>query len=204
MSLAVPWPQSPDAAFHVYDHQKCLNETGHIEMPMSASPLKRSLPGPRGEEDKDQPVFQNNQREASPATSTISALTSLSGTPAPTTAVDGTSESPQPSAKRRKLTLVEKQEKIHERAEKRAKREEDRLKREDEKRKRDEERRVRNEVLEEKRREKEIRKQEKEQVKKQEEEEKAKKERVRHVALANLSYTDKVGAGSIAYKLILR
>ena len=123
-------------------------------------------------------VFKDvTKRKSSPDPSTISDLSCLTATPPPT-ALDGSAETKQPPAKRRKLTPAEKEAREREHTEKTAKRLEDKAKRDGEKRKRDEDRRVKNEMLEEKRRDKEFKKQVKEQKKRLEEEEKIKKERV--------------------------
>ncbi|KAL9054064.1 MAG: hypothetical protein Q9162_004393 [Coniocarpon cinnabarinum] len=154
------------------------DEIVQLQADMSTSPFKREAPDADVEATVEMHTLAlpNTNRGASPTPSTVSSLTSLSGTPLPQNAADP-SHSEQPPAKRRKLTPAEKAIREREKAEKRARREEEKAKREVEKQKRDEERRQKNEVLEEKRREKELKKQEKEQAKKQEDDEKAKKER---------------------------
>jgi len=130
------------------------------------------------------------ERHASPSPSS-SALSSVE-----TSTIDvGQGQATQsstagPPAKRRKLTVAEKEEqarvkevKRREKAERQAKREEEKAVKEEEKRVKDEEKRNRNEEKEEKRREKELEKQ-------RAEEEKAKKERVSHVLFSGLESAD--------------
>lgn len=140
------------------------------------SPSKRRLEHERMSESFQEQTVPA-QRQSSPNPSTVSSLSSLSGTPTPMT-LDGDKENNQPPAKRRKLTPEEKEAREREKSERKVKRELDKARRDEEKRKKDEERRQRNEVSEEKKREKELKRQEKEYQKQLEEEEKAKKERV--------------------------
>lgn len=117
-------------------------------------------------------------RQASPALSSVTSLSSLSATPPPPTfGLDGSAQTREeaqtgePAAKKIKLTPAEKELR-------KAEKEAQKTKREQEKQARDEERRQRNEVKEEKRRERELAQQRKDDEKRKIEEEKAKKERV--------------------------
>jgi chromatin assembly factor 1 subunit A len=113
-------------------------------------------------------------RQGSPAMSTTSSLTSVStlATPPPMImGFDGTTDPAPHPAKRRKLTLQEKDERRREKEEKEKVREEA-------KQVKDEERRIKNEAREEKRREKELKDQQKEEEKRKKQEAIDKKERV--------------------------
>lgn len=119
-------------------------------------------------------------RQASPAPSDTSSLTSVTTGTTPPAGInlDGAADSERP-AKRRKLTLVEKEQKRVEKEARDKLKEEAKAKREEEKQVKDEERRLKNEVKEEKKREKELKQQEKEEEKRKKQEELDKKERVR-------------------------
>lgn len=114
---------------------------------------------------------KDSNRQASPALSTISSLSSLSATtPVPSTP-HGSSTYEGPKTKKRKPTFAEKQEEERQSILKRARREEERNVK-------NEERRVKNEAKEVKKREKDLEKQVKEDEKRRKEEEIEKKERV--------------------------
>jgi len=119
-------------------------------------------------------------RQASPAVSITSSLTSISTNdePQPLLGLDGAADSTPNPAKRRRLTPGEKLEKIKEKAEKDRIREEEKAKKDEEKLVKDEERRKKNEEKEEKRRQKEQKDQQKEEEKRKKQDELDKKERV--------------------------
>lgn len=118
-------------------------------------------------------------RQASPALSITSSLTSVSVTPDPSGA---STLNGGPPAKRRKLTFAERERKQKERADKKAKAEEEKRTRDELKLVKDEEKRIVNEEKEEKRRKKELEAQEKaqakEEIKRKKEEEILKRTRV--------------------------
>ena len=174
MSLTMSVSQPFEHVFH-QDPKQCIDNVDHDTTNMPTNPLKRPLSGKDVQALPD--TSMKKPRNSSPAPSADSSLTALSATPAPADP-DGSSNSTQPPAKRRKLTPSEKAAVEREKEEKRVKREEDKARREVEKQKKDEERRQKNELLEEKRREKDLKRHEKEEARKQEEEERAKKERV--------------------------
>lgn len=162
----------------------------HVSIPLSGEAVQSvetstSMPTPplTAESDNGSPAQSKDAlRQASPAlsTSTLSSLATSTQEPrdgASGTLAKASSSTPRP-AKRRKLTVVEKEQQLREKeakerekAEKKAKREEEKTKKEEEKRVKDEERRRKNEEREVKQREKDLEKQRKE-------EERAKKERV--------------------------
>lgn len=119
-------------------------------------------------------------RQASPAVSITSSLTSISthDGPQPIPGLDGTAESTSRPVKRQKLTPAEKLEKIKEKTEKDKIREQEKVKKDEEKLVKDEERRKKNEEKEEKRRQKEQKDQQKEEEKRKKQDELEKKERV--------------------------
>jgi len=125
-------------------------------------------------------VIGQCSRQASPAVSITSSLTSISthDEPQPISGLDGTAESTTRPVKRRKLTPAEKMEKTKEKAEKDRVREQEKAKKDEEKLVKDEERRKKNEEKEEKRRQKEQKDQQKEEEKRKKQDELDKKERV--------------------------
>lgn len=154
-----------------------LNSEVRFTSAIPFSPPKRPSEESQGATNHVQEQIKSSPRQASPSPSTISSLTSLSGSPAPIP-VDGVIGPVERPSKRRRLTPAEKEVREKEKAVKKARQEEERVRREEDKRQKMEERRQKNEALEEKKREKELKRQEKEQKKQEEENEKERKERV--------------------------
>ena len=164
-------------------------DSAHASFPAHAEQHAHLMAAELGEDVTGSSSTSKHQsRAVSPSRSSVSSLSSVTATPPPPN-MDGTSDVQPPPAKRRKLTVGEKEanrqekekakaEKDRLQAEKKAKREEDRARKDEERAVKDEERRKKNEEREEKRRERDIEKQQKEEIKRQKEEDIAKKERV--------------------------
>lgn len=123
---------------------------------------------------------QNPAREASPAlseTSTLSSIEDVSSLAVPSSNTTGGASSGQPPAKRRKLTPSEKIERQREKEMKARERAEQKAKKDEEKAKKDEEKRVKDLEKQKKAEEREAKRREKELEEERKEQEKAKKER---------------------------